>query len=298
VLLAQRPRGEHAGCWEFPGGKAEPGECTEQALRRELHEELGIEVGATRALIDLPQRGTRGPWRLTALEVLDFRGEPDGREGQALAWVGLADLHRYPMPPADLPLAAALRDPALYLITPDLDDAAIAPLQAGLAALCARRTPRRLQWRLPRWSRQRALDRLADWLPRLQAAGIEVLLNGTPEEARRLGCGLHLTARRLADCDPDTLRDLPGLTASCHDADELRRAAQRGVQAVLLGPLAPTATHPGVATLGWAGFAALREASTLPIYALGGLSANDLTTARGHGAQGIAAIRGLWPMTI
>ena len=62
----------------------------------------------------------------------------------------------------------------------------------------------------------------------------------------------------------------------------------------MLGPLRETATHPGAATLGWDGFVALREQVAIPIYAIGGLTVDDQPTARGHGAQGIAAIRGLW----
>lgn len=297
MLLAQRTRGEHAGCWEFPGGKAEPGESVEQALRRELHEELGIEIGATRALIDLPQRGARGPWRLATLDVLDYAGVPQGLEGQALAWVRVDQLGEHPMPPADLPLAAALRDPPLYLITPDVAPQRAAQLEAGLSALCARRLARRLQWRLPQWPRQRALGLLADWLPRLREAGFEVLLNGTAEEALALGCGLHVRARGLGAGAGPLPGGLPVVTASCHDAAELQWAAELGVDAALLSPVLPTATHPGAEVLGWDGFAALRAGSTLPIYALGGLSAAQLETARRCGAQGIAAIRGLWPDT-
>ena len=63
----------------------------------------------------------------------------------------------------------------------------------------------------------------------------------------------------------------------------------------MLGPVRPTASHPGAAVLGWEGFAALRAHCALPIYALGGLDMDDLATARDHGAQGIAAIAGLWP---
>jgi 8-oxo-dGTP diphosphatase len=64
----------------------------------------------------------------------------------------------------------------------------------------------------------------------------------------------------------------------------------------VLGPVARTPTHAERAPLGWRGFAHLREQVPLPIYGLGGLERADLALARGHGAQGIAAIRGLWPV--
>jgi 8-oxo-dGTP diphosphatase len=83
--------------------------------------------------------------------------------------------------------------------------------------------------------------------------------------------------------------------ASCHDTDELRHAEHIGCDFAVLGPVAATATHPGVAPLGWSGFAALREVTSLPLYAIGGMTADDITDARSHGAQGIAAIRALWP---
>jgi 8-oxo-dGTP diphosphatase len=96
-----------------------------------------------------------------------------------------------------------------------------------------------------------------------------------------------------------TARPLPAdrpVSAACHDADELRQAQALDVDFAVLGPLGATPTHPAATTLGWDGFARLREDVSLPIYALGGLGPDDLAQARAHGAQGIAAIRGLWPL--
>ncbi|MCK7593949.1 Nudix family hydrolase [Pseudomarimonas salicorniae] len=295
ILLAQRTRGEHAGRWEYPGGKAEPGESLEEALRRELEEELGVVIGGISALIEVPQTGARGPWRLCAFEVQAFKGEAHGREGQALAWVAAERLRAYSMPPADLPVTAALLDPACYAITPDLAADRTEALVRGLDRLIAQGSPLRLQWRLPQWERSAAIGLLAAQLARLRAAGIEVLLNGEPDEARRLGCGLHLRSSMLATVERAELYGLDAITASCHDASELARAASLDLDAVLLGPVASTATHPGARPLGWEEFVALRARCALPIYALGGLVPEDLPAARACGAQGIAAIRGLWP---
>ena len=113
VLLAQRPAGKPlAGLWEFPGGKVNPGETPETALIRELAEELGIDVAAS----------CLAPFTFASYTYPDFHllmplyvcrkwsGIPAAREGQRLAWVRPARLGDYPMPPADPPLVAMLRD--------------------------------------------------------------------------------------------------------------------------------------------------------------------------------------------
>ena len=113
VLLAQRPEGKQmAGLWEFPGGKVDPGETPEAALIRELREELGIDVAAS-CLAPLTFASHSYPdfHLLMPLYVCrKWSGIPAAREGQRLAWVWPARLADYPMPPADVPLVAALRD--------------------------------------------------------------------------------------------------------------------------------------------------------------------------------------------
>jgi len=113
VLLARRPEGKPlAGLWEFPGGKVDAGETPEDALIRELHEELGIEVNSA----------CLAPFTFASHAFPDFhllmplylcrrwQGQVTGREGQALAWVRPQKLGDYQMPPADVPLVALLRD--------------------------------------------------------------------------------------------------------------------------------------------------------------------------------------------
>ena len=113
VLLAQRPAGKSmAGLWEFPGGKVDTGETPEAALIRELAEELGLDVTAS-CLAPLTFASHSYPdfHLLMPLYVCrKWSGIPSAREGQRLAWVWPARLADYPMPPADTPLVAALRD--------------------------------------------------------------------------------------------------------------------------------------------------------------------------------------------
>jgi len=113
VLLARRPEGKAmAGLWEFPGGKVDPGETPEAALIRELAEELGIDVAAScLAPFTFASHAYREFHLLMPLYVCrKWTGIPIAREGQLLAWVRPARLAEYPMPPADKPLVAMLRD--------------------------------------------------------------------------------------------------------------------------------------------------------------------------------------------
>lgn len=113
VLLTRRPAGKAmAGLWEFPGGKLGPGETPERALIRELREELGIDVERScLAPLAFASHGYDGFHLLMPLYVCRvWRGTVTPREGQEFRWVWPARLRDFPMPPADAPLIAPLRD--------------------------------------------------------------------------------------------------------------------------------------------------------------------------------------------
>ncbi len=295
ILLARRTEGRDlAGQWEFPGGKCELGETPEAALIRELQEELGITVQVGAALINVPQQYPDKRLRLDVRRVTAWEGTPRGHEGQALAWVAPGKLTSYLMPPADRPVVAMLRQPDRYLVTPEPGadgDAWLTGLSAALAGGI-----RRVQLRAraietePRW---RSLVASAATLCRKAKA--EVLVNGDIGLARELGIGVHLRAAQLRALSVRPLPETVPVAASCHDVGELQAAEALGCDFAVLGSVFPTATHPGAAAIGWNGFARLRESVSLPIYAIGDLSPAHIDEARQHGAQGIAAIRALWP---
>ena len=85
------------------------------------------------------------------------------------------------------------------------------------------------------------------------------------------------------------------LAASCHNAADLQQAQRIGADFAVLSPVLPTQSHPEATLLGWQSFAEQVAAATIPVYALGGMTMNQLPQAWQSGAQGIAGIRGLWP---
>lgn len=113
ILIAQRPQGKvMAGLWEFPGGKINPGETPEYALMRELEEELGIETRpCCFSPIGFASHSYEDFHLLMPLFVCrTWKGFVQPREHQAVKWVKVSELYDYPMPAADIPLIAQLRD--------------------------------------------------------------------------------------------------------------------------------------------------------------------------------------------
>lgn len=312
LLLAQRPPGKHlAGLWEFPGGKLEPGESPLAALRRELHEELGIDIAQAAPMLRVPWRYDDKALLLEALRVEAWQGEVQSREGQALCWHVPSAVDAATLAPADRPILAASRLPPCYPITPDVapgseipaphETAGTASLQrdALLASLhqALAHGDTLLQLRLPSWPTQAVRELARQCLPALCAAGATMLLNGDIEGARQLGpgIGVHLRAAQLREVAERPLPAAQWIGASCHDAGELQLASRAGADFAVLGPVLPTASHSGAPALGWPRFAALVEAAALPVYALGGVDPADLDRARACGAQGVAGIRAFWP---
>lgn len=294
VLVARRSAGAHqGGLWEFPGGKLEPGEDVRGGLARELTEELGISVDAARPLIrvrhDYSDRGVLlDVWRIAA-----WHGHVHGREGQSIMWAATDALPDLPMPAADVPIVSAVRLPDRYLITPSPGtdrEGFLASLAASIAAgvnLVALRAKALSDEDLVSLSRRAAAV--------CRAGGARLLVNADASLLDAGGAdGIHLDGTRLMGAASRPVPAEALLAASCHDATELAHAARIGVDFAVLSPVAPTASHPHAEPMGWGRFRELVDGVNLPVFALGGLGPEDLDTAWAHGAQGIAAIRGLW----
>jgi 8-oxo-dGTP diphosphatase len=300
-LLAQRPQGKvYAGYWEFPGGKVEPGEAPELALARELQEELGIEVQQAYPWIARHYVYAHAAVDLNFFRVLEFGGEPHGRENQALAWQSIERIEVAPILPANGPILAALRLPHTYAIT----DAAGRGAQRALADLetALARGLRLIQVREPQLNRRELRRFAASVVQRAHAAGARVLINADVALAQQCSAdGVHLKSAQLRALRERpqlrALRERPSaalIAASCHDAGELELACALGADFAVLGPVAPTLTHLGAEVLGWDRFARLVRGYALPVFALGGMRPEDMQTAWRAGAHGIAMQRAAW----
>jgi len=292
VLLAQRlPGTPYAGFWEFPGGKVESGETAREALARELREELGIEV--VRAAPWLVQRYLypHAHVELNFFRVFAWRGEPHGCDGQAIAWQGPGAFDVAPLLPANAAILRALDLPLVYGISMADELGEERLLERARRAFAA--GLRLVQLREKSWPIGRVRRFAERLLPLARAAGARVLLNGEAATARELGCeGVHWPSAILLAARERPVDML--CAASCHDESELARAAALGLDFAVLGPVAPTPSHPGATPLGWPRVADLLRATSLPVYALGGLRHSDLDTAMDFGAHGIALRRAAW----
>lgn len=294
ILVTSRPEGKAlAGFFEFPGGKVGNDEDAWSALGRELLEELGITVNFARPLITYPFRYGQQAVRLEFWYSEDFSGTPIPKEGQKILWENAKELRDINLLPADYGVMMALLLPPTMAITPHVNGDQKALLDGLDAVLSAGN--RMVQFRQHGTPAENELTMLLNSVALAKKYGVDLIANCDAEIARRAGCeNLHLPAARLLELEskPAGFR---WVSASIHDLTELLLAQNLDLDFVLLGPVRETSTHPNTKSLGWNNFSTIAAAAAMPVYALGGLKADDLTEAWNAGAQGVAGISGFWP---
>jgi 8-oxo-dGTP diphosphatase len=294
VLIAKRPPEKHqGGLWEFPGGKVEADEDVVAALHRELFEELGIDVEQARPLIRVRHRYPDKSVLLDVWRVEQYSGEPHGREGQPVEWCAPEALSEREFPAANLPIIAAAQLPKCYLITPEPGDQN--EFLAGLETALEQGV-RLVQMRARGLSGEGYKQLAKEVVAHCHAHGARVLLNCDPAWVAEVGAdGVQLSSSRLKSLTQRPLGREYLVAASCHSEAELQQAVRLEANFALLSPIKWTKSHPDTEPLGWDAMQRMIDEVAIPVYALGGVSRDDLEAAFAAGAQGIAAIRSLWP---
>lgn len=293
VLVALRNANVHqGGLWEFPGGKCEAGEHVSDALRREFFEEIGIEITKDAPLCDIRHDyGDKQVW-LEVRRILSYTGQPSGKEGQAIRWLRLSALDAKQFPAANKAIIERIRLPDRIAITgkakdeSDFLDRFDRAVHMGVSTVHLRQgvMPEQVFASLVLRCQQRSLD-----------LSVKLVVNTSLSVFEKFtGPGLHVSSSLLQSLHERPVANDVSFSASCHCVEQLQQAQAISADYVFLSPVATTRSHPEQTPLGWETFADLVSSSTVPIYALGGMTAQDISLALSYGAAGIAAISAFW----
>lgn len=292
VLIAWRDSSKHqGGRYEFSGGKVDAGESVATALGRELQEELSIQVTESRFVRRLHYRYPEKTVCLHVYRVEQFSGQPCGAEGQPIKWVVPSDLWDYQFPDANRPILRAAQLPDLYRISHNVT--AFADVTAWLDYhIQAVAQAAWLYVRVPTLD----LDAQATLIQQLQRErpDLKLIAQAALQGLNLPVAGYHLRHVDLASVDVLPRQDEQKLWfAAVHDMQSIRLADALGADAMLLGAVLPTDSHPEQAGIGWVRFQALASLANCPVYALGGQSPATLSIAQQYAGYGVAGIRGL-----
>lgn len=297
ILVSRRSASQHmGGFWEFPGGKVEIGESVQQALYRELHEELSIHID-TDSLQPLCRIRHDYPDKSVLLDVWQtgrFSGKPQGMEGQPLRWVAAEKLVAAEFPPGNRAIIRALRLPQLLVL---INCSARLTKQWPVATL-----PTRSLIRLRHMSQEQSF---VDYLSTLKALVPDIthdILIDLPisESDRQSVFKLQRQHHQIRGFFANrhvllSMTDRPDgeeliLGCATHNAQEICAAGSLGADFVTLSPVLPSPSHARDPGMGWQQFGELASRFPGPVFAMGGLSLRDLNTAVAAGAYGIAGI--------
>ncbi len=291
VLISQRAKHAHqGGLWEFPGGKIEAAESSQQALRRELLEEVNITIHSSKPLLKIHHHYPDLFVCLDVYSVTNYQGEAVGMEGQAIKWVDISCLGDLEFPEANKAIIKSLMLPRYYPIVDESIGSADQMLSHLMALIEQGYTM--IQWRVKSLepSAYKAVTKKALALSRERQ--VILFLNTPIEMAVALSAqAVHLsttTSKNLSAALPENML----YAASCHSSEDIKQMHSLGVLFSVLSPVCRTESHPEAKPLGWSAFASMADKLSMPIFALGGMTLAKLETAVQNNAYGISGIRG------
>lgn len=293
VLISLRPDHVHqGGFWEFPGGKLEKNESVFDALKREISEELDILVLQAKPYKIIRHDYSDKKVVLDVWLVSDFKGEARGAEGQQIKWIDIKDLKPEIFPVANRSIIKALQLPDRYMITGEFKDHGdfLNRLEIGL-----KKGIKLVQLRCKNCTTDEYLSLVSESILLCESYQSTLLLNSAVDLFKKTHAhGLHLTGKQLQKFESRPVDKEFLLSVSCHTLNDIKKAKILSADIILLSPVKETKSHPGVAGIGWELFSELISNNDIPVYALGGMTPDDIDKARVAGAQGIAAISCFW----
>ena len=292
ILLAQRPKFRScSGWWEFPGGKLEKNEVPEEALTRELKEEINIDVVNCEKWVTRNYAYEEHNVTLYFFKVTEWNGELNPKENQKLLWINPREVDKTTILPPNVFILNALSLPTYYGIT-NISEThkgvflvqLLKQLEHGL---------RMIQIREKNLPLEELKEITLEIIRICKPFSAKIILNSNIELANELNAnGVHLNSIELKKFTKKPKNIIVG--ASCHSEIDLKIAQDKEVDFVVFSPVNKTISHPEIVPLGWVKFLSIANKFDIPIYALGGMKKSDINNALDSGAIGVASQRNIW----
>ncbi len=285
ILITKRRKNQFMpNYWELPGGKIETGEDEEDALARELQEELGIKTLRISLKHVMTHHYKDKTVNLSIYNVESYKGNVTGTEGQDVRWCNLQNLSNYKLLPTMRIIINRIRLPEYYWITPDERDPELLLQKCQNHLITGAKI---IQLRSKDLIEHSYIGKIHNLCQSYEA---RLILN-VPNKTFKEPCdGWHLTSEELLKYSKRPCANNKLLGASAHNMKEAKYAETISVDYISLAPIEETPSHPNATPLGWEVAKDIVSKSNLPVYLLGGMSRDSLGRALKIRAQGIAGI--------
>lgn len=298
VLVSRRKSDAHlGGLLEFPGGKVEKNEASADALRRELAEELNIQLIKSTPLIQIPYTYSDRKILLDAYLVSEYSGDVTAHEGQKIYWKSIKSLSDDDFPAANYGLIRALKLPKIFPVTPNYSQNP-GNFLMKFESVVSKDSINIIQLRSHELELSEYVKLAKQCAALCSNYGVRLIVNNEVNSLNESqAAGIHLTSDKLLSTKKRPLDATKLVGASCHNLIEVEHANMLGLDYIFIGPVIEKNFSENSKTLEWDGFAELSKHSLIPAYAIGGLSETDIDACVSHGGHGIAAIRSFWGLT-